>query len=126
FSLVLTAAPVLHDEPRVRKLGLRVLVERFAVRKRRRGVEVIIELLDVLAVIAFGPAEAKQALFQDRIDAVPQRRREAQPALAIADAEQAVLAPAIRAAARVIVRDVVPALAGLRVILAHRAPLAIG
>src|SRR5512144_1040926 len=61
-----------------------------------------------------------------RIAAVPQRDREAHPALAIADPEQAVLAPAVRPAARVIVGQVAPALAGGRVVLAHRAPLALG
>src|SRR5262249_6002260 len=54
-----------------------------------------------------------------------QREREAQPALAIADPEQAVLAPAIHAAARVVVREVRPAVARTRVVLAHGAPLAL-
>ena len=42
------------------------------------------------------------------------------------DAEQAVLAPAVGAAARVVVREVVPAVAVGRVVLAHRAPLPLG
>src|SRR5512144_1767477 len=61
-----------------------------------------------------------------RIAAVPQRDREAHPALAIADPEQTVLAPAVRPAARLIVGQVAPALAGGGVVLAHGAPLALG
>src|SRR5262249_45340497 len=51
---------------------------------------------------------------------------EAQTALAIGDAEQSVLAPAVRAAAGVIVREVIPAIAVGGVVLADRSPLALG
>ena len=88
---------------------LRVLVERLQVRVRRRRVEVEVRLLHVLAVVALGAGQAEQPLLQDRVAAVPQREREAEPALAVGDAEQAVLAPAVGAAARVVVREVVPA-----------------
>ena len=76
-------------------------------------------------MIALGTAEAKQAFFENRIVAIPQRERKAHAALAIGDAEQAILAPTIRATTRMIVRQVIPALAGRRIILAHGAPLAI-
>src|SRR5204863_587190 len=102
------------------------LVERLQVRRRRGRVEVVVQLLAVLAVVALGPRQTEQALLEDRIAAVPQREREADAALAVADPEQAVLAPAVDPAARVVVREVRPALAGRRVVLAHRAPLALG
>ena len=85
-------------------LGLRILVERLHVRMRRRRIEVVVALLHVLAVVALRAGQAEQPLLQDRVAAVPQRQREAQPALAIADAQQPVFAPAIRAAAGLIVR----------------------
>ena len=53
-------------------------------------------------------------------------RREAQPALPVGDAEQAVLAPAVGAAARLIVGEVLPHVAVRRVVLSDRAPLALG
>src|SRR5262249_22947141 len=118
------ARAVLVDQARVRVLVVRVLVERLQVRARRRGVEVIVQLLAVLTVVALGPGQPEQPLLEDRVAAVPQREREAQPALAVADAEQAILAPAVDAAARVVVRKVRPAFAG-RVVLAHGAPLAL-
>ena len=77
-------------------------------------------------MVALGAGQAEQPLLEDRVAPVPQREREAQPALAVADAEQAVLAPAVGAAARVVVREVVPAVAVGRVVLAHRAPLPLG
>ena len=109
LRLLAAAAAVFLDQLRVGKCGLRILVERLHVGMRGRGIEVEITLLDVLAVIALGAGEAEQALLQDRVAAVPQRQREAQPAFAVADAQQPVLAPAIGAAARVVVRKVIPA-----------------
>src|SRR5206468_4215344 len=116
----------LLDQRRIRERRLRILVERLQVRVRRGRVEEVVALLDVLAVIALGTSEAEQPLLQDRIAAVPERQREADARLAIADAEEPVLAPAIRAAARVIVGEVVPARAPLGVVLADGAPLALG
>src|SRR6202012_1817607 len=49
--------------------------------------------------------------------------RKTQPALAVAQSEQAVFAPPISAAARVLVRKVFPALAGRRIVLADCPPL---
>jgi hypothetical protein len=87
---------------------------------RRDVVEVEVVLLDVLAVIAFGAREAEQALLQDGIGFVPQSEREAQPLLVVGDAGNPVLAPAIGARARVVVRKVIPWLAVRAVVLAHR------
>src|SRR5262249_10628547 len=117
---------VLLDEARVRELRLRVLVQRLHVRVRRRRVEVDEALLHVLTVIAFGAGEAEPPLLQDRIAPVPQRDGEADAPLAIGDAKQAVFAPAIGAAAGLVVWEVVPARSPLRIVLAHRPPLACG
>jgi len=126
LALAAIALPVLAEQPRVRKLRLRVLVERAQPGRGRQRVEVEVLLLDVLAVVALGTGESEQALLQERITFVPQRPREAESALAIGDAEQAVFAPAVGAPARVLVREVVPAVAVLAVVLAHRAPLPLG
>ena len=90
---------------------------------RRGGIEVEVRLLDVLAVVAFGPGETEEPLLQDGIAAVPQGEREAQALLAIADPEQAVFTPPVGTAARVIVREVLPGGAVRGVVLAHRPPL---
>src|SRR5262249_48444423 len=119
------APPVLLDEEPVGIGGLRVAVEAAHVAVRRRRVEVVIELLHVLAVVALGAGDAEEPLLEDRIAAVPQRQREAQAALAIADPEEAVLAPAVGAAARVVVREVGPRVAVGGIVLAHRRPLAL-
>ena len=78
FRVVLAAAAVLFDELRVGKLALRIFVERLEIRVRRRRVEVVVALLDVLAVVAFAVGQAEQPLFQNRIASVPERQREAQ------------------------------------------------
>src|SRR5262249_17399391 len=61
-----------------------------------------------------------------RIPPVPERQREGEAALAIADPEESVLTPAVGAAAGVVVRKVVPRRARRGVVLAHGAPLPLG
>ena len=122
------AAParvVLVAQLPVRKRALRIAVQRFEVRLRRNGVEVPPVLLDVLAVIALRSAQAVEALFDDLVVLVPERGREAQPLVVVADAEDAVLAPAVRAQPRHLERKVVPRAAVGAVVLANGAPLAV-
>ena len=117
-----SAAAVLLHQPGVGELRLRILVEVFHVRMRGRGVEVIVELLHVLAVVPFLAREPEQALLQDRIVAVPQRHRKAEVLAPIRDAGDAVLVPPVGARARLVVGDVVPGGPARAVVLAHRAP----
>ena len=89
-------------------------------------VEVEVVLLDVLAVVALAVGQPEQPLLEDRVLAVPQRQREAQPLLVVGDAGEPVLAPAVGARARLVVAEVVPGVAVVAVVLAHGAPLALG
>src|SRR5262245_18062097 len=91
---------------------------------RLRGVEIIIDVLHVLAMIAFAIRTSEKALFQDRIFSVPQRQREPKVLLVVADPGQTVLAPAICPAAGVVVGKVIPRGSARRIILSHGAPLA--
>src|SRR5712671_565138 len=91
---------------------------------RRGAVEVIVELFDVLAMVAFGIGQPEQPLLEDRIAAVPQRKTEAEQQLVIAKAADPVFAPAIGPAARMVMREIIPGGAVLAVILTHRSPLA--
>src|SRR6185503_13698483 len=85
--------------------------------------EIVVDLLDVLAVVAFLVGQAEQPLFQDGVVPVPQRERQAQELPVIGKAGEAVLAPAVGAAARLVVGEIVPCRAVGAVVLAHRAPL---
>src|SRR5215469_1662754 len=65
------AAPrVLLDQPLVGVRCLRQLIERPCVRVARDGIEVVVELLDILAVVALAIGQAKQPLLEDRVAAV--------------------------------------------------------
>src|SRR5215813_238840 len=108
LALELAAPAVFLDEPRIRELGLGIFVEGLHVRVRRRRIEVKVLLLHVLAVIALIGREAEQALLEERILAVPESESKTEPALAIRDAQQAVLTPAVSAAAGVIVGKIIP------------------
>src|SRR5207249_4985537 len=62
LSCAQTAAPIFLDETPIRKFRLRVFVKRLHVRMRRRRVEVVVELLYILTVIALGAGETEEAL----------------------------------------------------------------
>src|SRR5437660_914131 len=89
----------------------------------RRRVEVVVQFLHVLAMVALCVAQAEQSLLQDRIPAVPKRKREAKRLVAVTDAGQSVLAPTVSPAASLVVSQVVPGLATCGVVLAYRPPL---
>jgi len=78
----------------------------------------------LFAVISFGTGQAEKPFLQDGVFAIPQCEGEAEPAFAVGDAEQAVLVPAIGAAAGVIVRKIIPT-RSLRLILAYGRPLSL-
>ena len=121
---VLARAPAVGlEQVAVRELALRVLVQELHVRVRRRRVDVEVVLLDVLAVVALAVGEPEETFLQDRVALVPERQREAQALLVVADPAQTVFAPAIGAGARLLVTEVIPGVAVGAVVLAHRAPL---
>ena len=123
FGLVARASPVGLYQVRIGILALRILVEVLHVRVRRRAVDVEVVLLHILAVVALAVGEPVQALLQDGITTVPQCQREAQLLLVVAQSAEPVLAPLVRARARMVMREVVPGIAVFAVILADRAPL---
>jgi hypothetical protein len=124
--LELVARAVRVNERVVGVGGLRVLVEPLEVGVARRRVEVEVVLLHVLAVVPLGVGEAEQPLLEDGVLPVPEGEGEAEALLVVRDPGEAVLAPPVGARARLVVRDVSPGVAGVAVVLAHRAPLALG
>ncbi len=126
FQIVPPAAAILGHELPVRELGLRVFIQSLQVTVRRRGVEVKIGLLHIFPVISLPVRQPEQSLFQNGVAAIPQGKGKAQPALAIGDAEQPVLAPTVRPAAGVVVGEVGPCVPVRRIVLADGAPLPLG
>ncbi len=125
LGLLPRAAPIDPDEFLIGKLRLWVLVEPAHEAVRGRVVEVVEVILDVLAVITLRIREPERALLEDVVLPVPKRRSETQAAVAIADAEQSVLAPTVNTRAGVVVWEIAPCIAIGRVILADSAPLAV-
>jgi hypothetical protein len=121
---VRVATRVLRHQIRIGIGAMRILVQHLQVGMRRRRVQVEVVLLDVLAVVAFGIGQAEQSLLQNRIATVPKPERQADQLVGVAETREPVLTPAIGAAARVVVREIVPGRAVGAVILPYRAPLA--
>src|SRR3954449_4946813 len=91
----------------------------------RQPVDVPPVLLDVLAVVPLRPGQPEHPLLQDRVVPVPERERQAELVADVRDPGHAVLVPAVRARAGVIVREGTPGVTALRVVLAHGAPRAL-
>src|SRR5262249_17373220 len=121
----LSPATVFGDEVAVGKRPLRIVVAPPVPGMARQGVEVPPVLLGVLAVVALVAGQAEDALLQDRVAAVPERERETEPLLDVREPGEAVLAPAVRARAGVVVRQVLPGRPALAVVLADGTPLAL-
>ena len=92
---------------------------------RGSRIQVEVVLFYILAVIAFGIGEAEHALLQNRIRAIPQRERQAHQLFPVAEPADAILAPPIGAAARMIVWEVFPGSAAGAVVFPYGAPLAL-
>src|SRR5277367_3811150 len=123
FLFVARALAVGLDEVVVWIGAMRVLVEVLHVRVGGSAIEVKVVLLYVLAMITFAVGQAEKPLLEDRIFAVPQRDREAQHAVNVANPGQTVLAPTVCARARLVMREIVPGIAVLAVVFADGAPL---
>ena len=123
--LVITAPLVLLAKLVVRERSLRVFVETLAVAVRRKGIQIIELLFDVFAVVALWVAQAKEPLLQSAVLSIPQDRAEAESALPIRPTEDAVFTPPIRTVLSHLIRERVPYVAVIRVVLANGAPLAL-
>ncbi len=116
---------IFHPDRGVGKRRMWIFVEDAGVGMGRRGIEIVITFLHVLAVIALVSAEPEKPFFENRVISVPKRGGETKVAVAVRPAIQAVLAPAVGAAAGVVMREIRPAIAVFRVVFANRAPLAL-
>ena len=125
LGLVLAPAATFLDELAVGELALRVLVEHLEVGVGRSGIKVVVNLLHILAVVALPVGQPEQPLLQDWITAVPQGQGQAQALLVVADAGQAILAPAVGPAAGMVMGKEIPGGAAGAVVLAYGAPLAL-
>src|SRR5580700_7432066 len=92
----------------------------------RCGVKVVVQLLDVFAVIALRVGQPEQPFLEDRVLAIPQCQRQANILMVIAESGDAVLTPTIGAAARLVVRQIFPSTSPGAVVLAYRPPLSLG
>src|SRR6185437_2317430 len=90
---------------------------------RRRRIEIEIVFLHVLAVVPLAVGQPEQPFLEDRVFAVPERERRAEVLVLVANPGKAVFAPAIRSRAGLIVREVLPSISAVAVILAHGPPL---
>lgn len=110
---------VLAHELLVRERLLRVLVQELHVRMRRRGIEIVVELLHVFAVVSLVARDTEEAFLEYAVLAVPQREPEAKTLVIVGDTTQAVLTPPVHARASMFMGEMAPGVTVRRVILAY-------
>src|SRR5215469_668259 len=126
FRLASAAPRVFFDQSLVGEFGLRILVQHAHVTVCGSRIKIEVALFHILAVVALIPGHAKEAFLEDGIAAVPERETETHHLVAVADSADTVFAPAIRARARMVVREIFPRRAIAAVVFPNRAPLALG
>jgi hypothetical protein len=90
-----TAMLIFANEIFIRISLLRILVQKLHVGVSRRGIQIIIQLLDVLPVIPLGPGHAKESFFEHPILLVPQGKRKTETLVVVTDARDTVFSPPI-------------------------------
>ena len=95
----------------VGKFPLRILVEHFQVSMSGGGVQIVIELFAVFAVIAFAIGQPEQALLEDGITFVPQGEGEAKSLVMIGKSGDAILAPSVGATTGMVMGQIIPRVA---------------
>src|ERR1700723_881748 len=126
FRIVAGSFAIFSDQQFVGEFSVRIFVQIFQIRTGGRGVEVVVILFDVLAMVAFTIGEAEEALLEDRIFFVPHGQRETNVLMTIAEPRNAVFTPAVRPGSRMVVRQIIPGVAISAVVFADGAPLALG
>ena len=77
-------------------------------------------------MVSFLVRQAEKALFENRVLLIPERERETDVLVPVANSADAVFAPAVGSRARMIVRKIIPRVAVRAVVFADRPPLALG
>jgi hypothetical protein len=117
---VSTTIGALSNELLVRIWPLWILVKILHVRMRRRGIKIVIQLLDILSVIALMTSDTKEPLLQNGVYSIPKSQRKAQVLMIVADAGQAIFTPAICTGSCLRMRKMGPGIAIVGVIFTDR------
>src|SRR5512143_4160678 len=86
-------------------------------------IDVIVEFLDVFAVVALKTGQPEEPLFQDRVFSVPEGEGKAEVLVDVRYTPKTVFAPAVGAGAGMVVREILPCLAALAIVLTDCTPL---
>ena len=124
-SLPLTTL-IFSDQIRIGKGPLRILVEQVHVGVAWRVVNVEVVVFQIFAVVAFERVHTKEAFLQMAVDTIPECGRKTEKLIAITDASNAVLAPAIGFCASHVVREKGPRIPVGGVVFPDGAPAPVG
>src|SRR5512140_711715 len=118
--------PVRLYKIRIWKCRLRIFIEVLHVGMGSSRVEIKVVLLHIFPVVPFAIGQAKEALFEDRVFAVPESQGKAKMLSVIGNPCQPILSPSICPGSRLVMREVIPGIAVFTIVLAYGSPLPLG
>src|SRR5258706_6688126 len=116
FFHITASASALTHEFLVGEGALGILVEELHVRMGWGRIEVVVELLAVFTVVPFMSSDAKEALLEDGIDAIPKPQAKTETLVVIAKTRKTVFSPSVCTRTGVCMREMRPGVAICRVI----------
>ena len=122
LGFIARTTTVLIDQPLIRERLLRVVIPPAQPSVAGQPVEIPPIFLDVLAVVPLRTSEAEHALFQDRVDTVPEGQGQTEIMVNVRQTGHAVFIPSVGAGSRMIMWEEAPGIPVVAVILAYRAP----
>ena len=125
FRLITPTPAVLLEQALIGKTLLRILVKPPHEAMGGGIGEMVIVIFNIFAVVPLFISQTKRPLFQNGVLAIPKGKRKAKTTLVIANAQQAIFAPAINTRVRMIVGERSPGIAISRIVFTHSAPLAL-
>ena len=123
FWLLFSSRAVGLNKLSVGEFPLRILVEHFQVSMSGGGVQIVIELFAIFAVVAFAVGQSEQTFLEDGVACVPEGQRKAESLVMIGKSGDAILAPPVGATAGMIMGQITPRVAVCAVIFTYRPPL---
>ena len=126
FGVQPSPVPVFGQQLLIRIRCLRVLVQHPLVGVRRCRVKIIVQFLNILAVVPLAVGQAKIPLFQNRVLPIPECQSQTQLLFVVAETRNGLLTPPIGVAAGHVVGRKIPGVAVGAVIFADGAPLPVG
>src|SRR5205823_1305314 len=125
FRILPCSTFILIHQPIIWIRFLRIFIEHLHVGMRRRGIQIVINFLYILTMIAFIVGESKISFLDDGIFFIPESQCKAKQLFMITNAGNAFLSPPVAFASCFVVANVIPGVSIGAIVFPNGSPLAV-